>query len=66
VDFDTNKFEIFEGYNQEPLKGDERFYSDKPNKDGYYPVKLVKSYVLTNLPTEEEFLKDFEEKDEEE
>ena len=33
-------------------------------KDGteYYPVKLVASYNLDNLPPEDVFLKDFEEK----
>lgn len=75
VDFDKNTFEIYKGFNQEKLAENERFAflndiavgEDKSYRsEPYYPVKLAKSYSLNELPTQEQFLQDFEEKDEEE
>jgi len=65
IDLDKNTFEIYQGFNQEPLSSDERFYFDGTcSKDGYYPVRKVGVYFLSSLPTKLRFLKDFE-KDEE-
>jgi len=70
IDFDKNVFEIYKGFNEQPLSKNDRFFDFKLNniagKDVYYPVSLLKSYALNNLPTENEFLNDLEPKEEEE
>jgi hypothetical protein len=64
VDLDKNTFEIYKGFNETPLEENDRFYFlQKPNSE-YYPVKMIKSYSLDNLPTDEEFLEDLVEKEE--
>lgn len=65
IDLDKKTFEIYEGFIQSPISETERFYSKEPNKGGYYPVKLVKSFSLESLPTETEFLDSFKEEEEE-
>jgi hypothetical protein len=64
VDLDNNTFEVYEGFQQEILDKSERFYKEEDSK-GYYGVKLIKSYNLSSLPTEEVFLKELEPQDEE-
>jgi hypothetical protein len=59
IDLDKNTFEIYEGFNKSPLNQNERFFNS-PIKDGYYPVKMVKSYSINELPSIEQFLKDLE------
>lgn len=56
IDFDKNTFEIYTGFNEKPLDKNERFYKDKPDEDGYYPVKLLAEFKLDKLPTQESFL----------
>lgn len=58
VDFDKNTFEVYRGFNETPLKPTDRFYSEdqKEDDDGLYPVKLLSSFDLSDLPTEDEFL----------
>lgn len=64
VDLDKNTFEVYEGFNKEPLQESDRFYSCERDTEGeYYPVKMVKSYDINSLPTEEEFIADFTEKE---
>lgn len=70
VDLDKNSFEVYVGYNHEPLNESDRFYflmpiAEKENKkykraEGkeYYPVKFVTEYDLDNLPDEETFVKE--------
>lgn len=62
IDFDKGAFEIYKGFNKEPLGPADRFYfngqKDEDDSD-YYPVVLVKSYLLNQLPSGEDFLKDF-------
>jgi len=70
IDLDKETFEVYEGFNREGLDENERFFFDgycydSKSSGSYYPVKLTKSYSLNNLPSEDEFLADFEEKDEE-
>lgn len=60
IDFDENTFEVYKGKNEELTKKD-RFYFDGYCKDGYYPIKIEKSYSLTNLPYVDDFLKDLDE-----
>ncbi|NNP68928.1 hypothetical protein [Acinetobacter sp. Ac_5812] len=56
IDFDRNTFEIYRGYNKEPLDENERFY-DLPIEQGseYQPVKHLHTFYLNSLPTIEEF-----------
>lgn len=66
VDFDSEKFEVYDGFNQEPLTESDRFYFGGHMEDnGYYPVKKVAEFDLNNLPTEEEFLDRFKVDDDE-
>lgn len=58
IDFDKNTFEAYKGFNKEPLDPSERFASlprDKHSSE-YYQCKLLKSFSLFDLPSEEEFL----------
>jgi len=65
IDFDKNTFEVYEGFNKEPLSPDERFYSEDEIKE-YYPVKHIKTFTLNNLPTtNEEFYKELNLQEEE-
>jgi len=78
VDFDKNVFEIYEGFNNEFLDSNHRFSflikKDEnehildtligDGKSEYFPVKIVKTFNLDSLPTEEEFLKEFKEDEE--
>ena len=59
IDLDAMNFDIYEGFNTEPLSECELFYTDKSTGD-YTPVKLVKSYPLNFLPDADEFLADLE------
>ena len=67
IDLDKNTFEVYEGANKTPLDETERFYTmqDKLKPidildTTYYPVKYVVGFDLDDLPTEEEFLENFE------
>jgi hypothetical protein len=62
IDFDKNTFEVYRGFNKEPLSKNERFFRPESIK-GYYPVKLLKEFSLSKLPTPKKFLKVFEEKE---
>ena len=60
IDLDSMNFDIYEGFNTQPLSECELFYTGKAPDGGYYPVKLVKSYPLNFLPDADEFLADLE------
>ena len=77
VDLDKNKLEVYEGFNQKPITIEDRFFylmqnsleDNKERKDNgsdseYYPIRMVKSYDLNNLPLEDEFLNDFKQEQE--
>ena len=70
VDLDKNTFEVYEGFNQQPLDENERFYGlnydPEHRTEKYYPVKHVITFSLDCLPTEEEFLNTFKNNEEEE
>lgn len=62
VDFDRDVFEIYRGFQTQPHT-DGRFASRPPTPAGrdrhtgkYFPIRLVESYSLSALPTNEEFL----------
>lgn len=62
IDLDAEIFEIYEGFNKEPIT-DGRFVSGDPaleKEEGYEPIRLIKSYRLNDLPSEEAFLADLE------
>ena len=63
IDFDTRTFEVYAGFNQEPLTEEDRFfwleqksYKEHRKDDQYHPVKIIKSWSLDELPTEDEFI----------
>lgn len=61
VDLDKHTFEVYHGYNKEPLELEDRFHNIPLTRDNgcFYQVKLIKSFDLDRLPTEEAFLKSF-------
>ena len=61
VDLDKNTFEIYEGFQENPLDQTERFkYLEKTDCE-YFPISLFEEYDLNNLPTPKEFSRDFNE-----
>lgn len=71
IDLDKNTFEVYGGFNKEPLKKGERFKfltrrKTKKDPDPYKPVRLLASWPLDALPTDEEFYAVEKEEDEEE
>lgn len=55
VDLDKNVLEVYKGFNKDPLAESERFY--QYSRDGeYYPIKLLKSFDLNNLPSHDDFI----------
>lgn len=61
IDLDTNKLEIYDGFNKNELTTNDRFHFLEPISDSeyngeYHPVKIVKSYDLDNLPDEDNFV----------
>lgn len=55
VDLDNDQFEVYRGFNKEPVPPGERF-TDFPGEKEYFPVKLLATFKLGQLPSEEEFL----------
>ena len=49
VNLDNDILEVYEGVNKTPLNKKEKFYSDKPDDEGYYPVKLKKKFAFKKL-----------------
>lgn len=72
VDLDKGTFEVYEGFNKEPLADDERFAVSPINERAqfddyrYYPVKHRATFQLSALPSTEDFLATFKEEDERE
>lgn len=59
IDLDKDTFEVFKGFNEFPLDKSERFYFLERTQsiDGYYPVKLLATYSLDDLPDENDLCK---------
>lgn len=55
VDFDANTLEVYEGFQHSP-HNDGRFATMSGRSDGYYPVRLIKTWSLAELPSDEEFV----------
>lgn len=62
IDLDKNTFEVYRGFNTIELDESERFaYLKDKCKEGYQPVKHLRTYSLSDLP---DSLDELEEKDE--
>ena len=61
VNLDTDELEVYVGFNKEPLKKGDRFKGlRRPshcNKE-YYPIRLLKTYKFSELPSEKKFVKE--------
>lgn len=64
VDLDKKTFEVYKGFNKTPLTAEDRFFFLQKEGEDYCPVKLVKSYSLNNLPSDEDFIKECEPQEE--
>lgn len=62
IDLDKGTFEVYKGFNQTPVNENERFaYLNEKSDDEYYPIALLKTYSLDNLPTDDEFTDELDE-----
>lgn len=67
IDLDTNKFEVYQGFNEEKLNENERFfYLEDKSEENYHPVKFIKEYDIDDLPNEQAFINDLASGDDEE
>lgn len=59
IDLDKMTFEVFEGFNENPIDKSERFYSEEVREcssgDKYYPVRIIATFDLNNLPSNKDF-----------
>lgn len=56
IDLDTNKLEVFKGFQKDALPENDRFAKAVPDDttykaEGYFPIRMVASYPLDKLPT---------------
>jgi hypothetical protein len=58
VDLDKKTFEVYQGFNEKPLTKKDRFFNLQKEGSEYSPVKLVKKYKLSELPTKVVFLEE--------
>ena len=64
VDLDKDTFEVFRGFNKEPVDAGERFYNGGHFDGEYYPVRFVRAWSLCDLPSNEAFVSELEQEDE--
>lgn len=72
IDLDNNVFEVYQGFNHEPLTKEDRFFRDgvfdqktyEPY-DKFYPIRIAASWPLDDLPSYQEFIETFREEYEE-
>lgn len=64
IDLDKDTFEVYKGFNKTPLSSDERFYFLQNEDKEYYPVRHAATFSLDDLPSDDEFMKKFDEGDE--
>jgi hypothetical protein len=64
IDLDTDRLEVYKGFNKRKLASTARFANvavetdAEPTGKDYYPIRLKKTYELTSLPTVEQMDKD--------
>lgn len=63
LNFDTETFEVYKGF-QKAYHEEGHWGGCSSTRDGYFPIRLVKSWPLAALPTQEEFLAAFAKDDE--
>lgn len=64
IDLDKRRFEVYRGFSTEPQKPGDRFYFLKDKEeDGYGCVRLLKSWDLDDLPSDDVFVAQFAEED---
>lgn len=56
IDLDKSTFEVYRGFNKQPLTESDRFYKLQDLKEGYAPIRLLKSYSINKLPAMKTFL----------
>lgn len=59
IDLDAETFEAYKGFQREPHTEGRfaaEFESAEHRTSQYYPIKLIKSWPLSDLPTDEEFI----------
>lgn len=71
VDLDKGVFEVYQGFNKMPLTEEDRFFflTEKAEKsfsgEQFYPVKMIKSFNLDDLPGNEDFVDNFKTEEDE-
>lgn len=69
IDLDKNVLEVYKGFHTSPLNKKDRFYKymkdDRANKK-YYPIRILKTYPLSEIPTVQQFLSYFKKEEEKE
>jgi hypothetical protein len=62
IDLDSKTLEVFEGYNKNKKAQDKRFFVEQglDSEGNYFGVRLVKTYNFDILPTNKQFLADFD------
>lgn len=66
IDLDNETFEVYEGFNKQPLNESDRFFILQKEWEVYKPIRLVKSYSLRNLPSHSQMINDCSPSDSEE
>lgn len=67
IDLQKQTFEVYQGFNKSELPETDRFYGMKRKDDSeYYPVRLIKTFSLSELPERGQFLKEVEPEEDEE
>ena len=56
IDYDKNSFEVYKGLNTVSISEEDRFFPLYDGENDYYPVKIIASFPLDDLPDENEFL----------
>lgn len=60
VDLDEETFEVYKGFNNDPVDPEARFFTDDPYEsysgEIYYPVRLVQKWKLGDLPQDDMFM----------
>lgn len=62
IDLDNDTLEVYRGFNRTPLVKNDRFFFLQEDDVEYYPVKLVITFALDNLPENSGFIREIKEK----
>ncbi len=56
IDYDKNTFEVYKGLNTTGISEEDRFFPLYDGENDYYPVKIIASFPLDQLPDDNEVL----------